>query len=289
MASGQVASGQVANGQVASGQVANGQVAKWPMASGQWPVASGHWPLAKPDVDFRLGKGEAPPTVVGEAPPSERPHLVGEAPPSRRGYTSRNPKGEAPPSGQTLGASPCAFGGTVLYQLALSQLCVVSALQYSTIQYSTLDGMFCCHMFPSHAPATVLYAYCIPQTVQYNTLQHKTTFFYSREQHSSTIRGALQGLRLAAPIGHSPNTEQLARSLPAAPIGLKPPRRPNWHAASHALSPAAHQSNFVGGLPIATNCAPLGTTSSFVMHTVLMAMVVFVLPLFFSTCGACGM
>ena len=183
---------------------------------------------------------------------------------------------------------PVLVRSEVLYCTNLRCLNFALSQLYSTVQYSTLDGMFCCHMFPSHAPATVLYAYCIPQTVQYNTLQHKTTFFYSREQHSSTIRGALQGLRLAAPIGHSPNTEQLARSLPAAPIGLKPPRRPNWLAASHALSPAAHQSNFVGGLPIATNCAPLGTTSSFVMHTVLMAMVVFVLPLFFSTCGACG-
>ena len=88
-------------------------------------------------------------------------------------YTSRNPKGEAPPSGQTLGTSPCAFGGTVLYQLALSQLCVVSALQYSAVQYS----MFCCHMFPSHAPATVLYAlYTADGTVQYTTAQDNHDF-----------------------------------------------------------------------------------------------------------------
>ena len=46
-----------------------------------------------------------------------------------------------------------------------------------------------------------------------------------------------------------------------------------------ARSPADAQSNFGGTLPFTTKDAPAGTTSSFVMHTVLMKIASFALPL----------
>ena len=61
-----------------------------------------------------------------------------------RTYTSRNPKGEAPPSGQTLDTSPCAFGGTNRRCLSFALSLLYSTVQYSTLHYTTLHYSAVC-------------------------------------------------------------------------------------------------------------------------------------------------